>query len=79
MIEAKLIQAKLDLIYPIITYASCKHFVAQWIMHPYSQSHLRGSNPDQFNKKLFFISTRALTAPDLQIIRHRTRCNYLYR
>jgi hypothetical protein len=49
MIEAKLIQAKLDLIYPIITYAGCKHFVAQWIMHPYSQSHLRGSNPDQFN------------------------------
>jgi hypothetical protein len=53
MIEAKLIQAKLDLIYPIITYASCKHFVAQWIMHPYSQSHLRGSNPDQFNKNFF--------------------------
>jgi hypothetical protein len=75
MIEAKLIQAKLDLIYPIITYTSCKHFVAQWIMHPYSQSHLRGSKSQPVQQKLFFISTRALTAPDLQIIRHRTRCN----
>jgi hypothetical protein len=58
MIEAKLIQAKLDLIYPIITYASCKHFVAQCIMHPYSQSHLRGSNPDQFNNSIFQTKVR---------------------
>jgi hypothetical protein len=58
MIEAKLIQAKLDLIYPIITYASCKQFVAQWIMHPYSQSHLRGSNPDQFNNSIFQTKVR---------------------
>jgi hypothetical protein len=69
MIEAKLIQAKLDLIYPIITYLSCKHFVAQWIMHPYSQSHLRGSNPDQYNKN-FFLLVHATTVLMIDIFHY---------